>query len=72
MRGGRPLTLPQGVLPQNWGGNGAKSYCHLYGVQGFGQRQAPCHDEFRRARSDYVRQMALATTSTQVTYNIVN
>ncbi|GFV57645.1 hypothetical protein TNCV_3132331 [Trichonephila clavipes] len=20
MRGGRPLTLPQGVLPQNWGG----------------------------------------------------
>ncbi|GFV58596.1 hypothetical protein TNCV_646701 [Trichonephila clavipes] len=36
----------------------AKSYCHLYGVQG--QR---CHDEFRGPRSDYVRQVALETTT---------
>ncbi|GFY17882.1 uncharacterized protein TNCV_3383751 [Trichonephila clavipes] len=43
----------------------AKSYCHLYGAQDLGQRQAyllaPCHDEFRGPRSDYVRQVALAT-----------
>ncbi|GFV22679.1 hypothetical protein TNCV_2078691 [Trichonephila clavipes] len=25
---------------------------------------APCHDEFRGSRSDYVRQMALGTTTT--------
>ncbi|GFU96738.1 hypothetical protein TNCV_839631 [Trichonephila clavipes] len=25
---------------------------------------APCHDEFRGPRSDYVRQVALATTTT--------
>ncbi|GFU33373.1 hypothetical protein TNCV_4362101 [Trichonephila clavipes] len=24
-----PLTLSQGVLPQNWGGTELKSYCHL-------------------------------------------
>ncbi|GFW82882.1 hypothetical protein TNCV_3494521 [Trichonephila clavipes] len=43
----------------------AKSYCHLYGDQG--QRQAyiaPFHDEFRGPRSDYVRQVALETTTT--------
>ncbi|GFX15295.1 uncharacterized protein TNCV_3302251 [Trichonephila clavipes] len=34
----------------------ANSYCHLYGAQ------APCHDEFRGPCSDYVRQVALATT----------
>ncbi|GFW15317.1 uncharacterized protein TNCV_3740211 [Trichonephila clavipes] len=28
----------------------------------------PCHDEFRGPRSDYVRQVALATTTT-TTYN---
>ncbi|GFU15577.1 hypothetical protein TNCV_1170801 [Trichonephila clavipes] len=39
------------------------SYCHLYGAQG--QRQtyfyAPCYDEFRKPRSDYVRQVSLET-----------
>ncbi|GFY07617.1 hypothetical protein TNCV_4094871 [Trichonephila clavipes] len=29
-----------------------------------GVHQAPCHDEFRGHRSDYVRQVALATTTT--------
>ncbi|GFX90902.1 uncharacterized protein TNCV_3167331 [Trichonephila clavipes] len=58
----------------------ANSYCHLYGAQGLGQRQAyfSCNDEFRGPRSDYakqvdkirrtgvlVRQMALATTQQQ-------
>ncbi|GFT71218.1 hypothetical protein TNCV_3002131 [Trichonephila clavipes] len=28
---------------------------------------APCHDEFRRPRSDYVRQAALATAATTTT-----
>ncbi|GFU75863.1 hypothetical protein TNCV_1653211 [Trichonephila clavipes] len=28
-----------------------------------GVRLAPCHDEFRGPRSDYVRQVALATTT---------
>ncbi|GFU20234.1 hypothetical protein TNCV_1788231 [Trichonephila clavipes] len=38
----------------------ANSYCHLYGAQ----RQGPtCHDEFRGPRSNYARQMALATTA---------
>ncbi|GFU01841.1 hypothetical protein TNCV_1523431 [Trichonephila clavipes] len=27
----------------------------------------PCHDEFRGPRSDYVRQVALATTTTTIT-----
>ncbi|GFT72524.1 hypothetical protein TNCV_973901 [Trichonephila clavipes] len=26
----------QCVLPQNWGGKGALSYCHLYGAQSYG------------------------------------
>ncbi|GFS90231.1 hypothetical protein TNCV_508661 [Trichonephila clavipes] len=38
----------------------ANSYCHLYGAQGerptTGVLLAPCHDEFRGPRSDYVRQ----------------
>ncbi|GFW08002.1 uncharacterized protein TNCV_2977711 [Trichonephila clavipes] len=29
----------------------------------------PCHDEFRGPRSDYVRQVALATTTTTNSYN---
>ncbi|GFU58028.1 transposable element Tcb2 transposase [Trichonephila clavipes] len=44
----------------------ANSYCQLYGAQGLGQRQAylaSCHEEFRRPRSDYVRQVSLATTT---------
>ncbi|GFV68891.1 uncharacterized protein TNCV_1985551 [Trichonephila clavipes] len=27
---------PQSVLPLNWGGKKAKSYCHLYGAQSCG------------------------------------
>ncbi|GFX16266.1 hypothetical protein TNCV_4705201 [Trichonephila clavipes] len=42
----------------------ANSYCHLYGAQGLGVLLVPCHDEFRRPRSDYIRQVALATTTT--------
>ncbi|GFY17071.1 uncharacterized protein TNCV_1088471 [Trichonephila clavipes] len=38
----------------------ANSYCHLYDTQGQ-RRLSPCHDEFRGFRSDYVRQVALAT-----------
>ncbi|GFV52821.1 uncharacterized protein TNCV_2874921 [Trichonephila clavipes] len=29
----------------------------------------PCHDEFRGPRSDYVRQVALATTTTTTSYD---
>ncbi|GFX79681.1 uncharacterized protein TNCV_2746001 [Trichonephila clavipes] len=32
----------------------------------------PCHDEFRGPRSDYVRQVALATTTTTTTRQIGN
>ncbi|GFV58570.1 hypothetical protein TNCV_2897471 [Trichonephila clavipes] len=44
----------------------AKSYCHLYGAvrPTTGVHLAPCHDEFRGPRSDYVRQVALETTAT--------
>ncbi|GFX82602.1 hypothetical protein TNCV_1192771 [Trichonephila clavipes] len=44
----------------------AKSYCHLYGAQGqtTGVLLAPCHDEFRGPQSDYIRQVALETTTT--------
>ncbi|GFW93837.1 transposable element Tc3 transposase [Trichonephila clavipes] len=31
----------------------------------------PCHDEFRGPRSDYVRQVALATTTTRVNYTLL-
>ncbi|GFX00126.1 uncharacterized protein TNCV_296151 [Trichonephila clavipes] len=45
----------------------ANSHCLLYGAQGQGQTTgvllAPCHDEFHEPRSDYVRQVALPTTS---------
>ncbi|GFW09467.1 hypothetical protein TNCV_3995741 [Trichonephila clavipes] len=46
----------------------ANSYCHLYGVQGLanttGVLLVHCHDEFRGPRSDYVRLVTLATTTT--------
>ncbi|GFX93448.1 hypothetical protein TNCV_1093881 [Trichonephila clavipes] len=41
----------------------ANSYCQLYGGQGLGVLLAPCLDEFRRPRSDYVRHVALSTTT---------
>ncbi|GFV88053.1 hypothetical protein TNCV_3242031 [Trichonephila clavipes] len=47
-RGGVVIYRPFGEFRR------AKSYCHLYGIQG--QRLAPCHDEFRAPRCDYVRQ----------------
>ncbi|GFT11971.1 hypothetical protein TNCV_725761 [Trichonephila clavipes] len=31
---------PQGVLSQNWGETELKSFCHLYGDQSYGSRQA--------------------------------
>ncbi|GFW82121.1 hypothetical protein TNCV_1170301 [Trichonephila clavipes] len=31
---------PPGCSPSKLGCNRAKSYCHLYGAQGYGQRQA--------------------------------
>ncbi|GFY01207.1 hypothetical protein TNCV_5076741 [Trichonephila clavipes] len=34
-----PNPLP-GCFPAKLGWNRAKSYCHLYGAQGYGQRQA--------------------------------
>ncbi|GFU93938.1 hypothetical protein TNCV_1248091 [Trichonephila clavipes] len=37
----------------------ANSYCHLYGA-----KRTPCHDEIRGSRSDCVRQVVLATTTT--------
>ncbi|GFU60280.1 uncharacterized protein TNCV_3404261 [Trichonephila clavipes] len=40
----------------------AKSYCHLLRPTTV-VLLAPCHDEFRGPRSDYVRQVALATTT---------
>ncbi|GFV69484.1 uncharacterized protein TNCV_2778991 [Trichonephila clavipes] len=44
----------------------ANSYCHPYGAQGqdstVGVLPAPCQDEFRGPRSDYVRQMAIDRT----------
>ncbi|GFT09730.1 hypothetical protein TNCV_1651051 [Trichonephila clavipes] len=39
----------------------SKSYCHLYGAQDRGLPLAPCRDEFRGPRSDYVRQVVLET-----------
>ncbi|GFV91045.1 hypothetical protein TNCV_1249271 [Trichonephila clavipes] len=33
---------------------------------------APCHDEFRGPRSDYVRQVALKTTTTDDTFSNKN
>ncbi|GFU28503.1 uncharacterized protein TNCV_1410401 [Trichonephila clavipes] len=32
---------------------------------------APCHDEFRGSRSDYVRQVALETTTTTVSQHLI-
>ncbi|GFY36086.1 hypothetical protein TNCV_4844581 [Trichonephila clavipes] len=34
------LDPPTGGSSSKSGGNRAKSYCHLYGAQGYGQRQA--------------------------------
>ncbi|GFW15475.1 hypothetical protein TNCV_4656151 [Trichonephila clavipes] len=54
-RGGRPLTLP----PQNWGGTKSEIvlsplwYSRLWPTTGV--HLAPCQDEFRGPRSDYVR-----------------
>ncbi|GFW88028.1 uncharacterized protein TNCV_217001 [Trichonephila clavipes] len=46
------------------------SYCHLYGAQGQKPMTvvllAPCHDEFRGSRSDYVKQVALETTTYRI------
>ncbi|GFW39115.1 hypothetical protein TNCV_1831061 [Trichonephila clavipes] len=59
--GGVTIYRPFGEFRRaNW-------YCHLYGAQG--QRQAylaPCHDEFRGPRSDYVRQVTLAATTATI------
>ncbi|GFV65871.1 hypothetical protein TNCV_1828411 [Trichonephila clavipes] len=59
MRGGKPLTLPQGALYQNWGGselNRTVACMVLKATATTGVHLAPCHDEFRGPRSDYVRQ----------------
>ncbi|GFW87550.1 hypothetical protein TNCV_4485151 [Trichonephila clavipes] len=59
MRGGRPLTLPQDVRPQNWGGtelNRTVNCMVLKAKAMAGVHLAPCHVEFRGLRSDYVRQ----------------
>ncbi|GFY26554.1 hypothetical protein TNCV_2878841 [Trichonephila clavipes] len=64
--------MPIIAIPcQNWGGvviyrpfggfRRANSYCHLYGAQGV--LLPPFQDQFRGPRSDYVRQVVLATTS---------
>ncbi|GFV55692.1 hypothetical protein TNCV_754921 [Trichonephila clavipes] len=50
MRGGSPLTLSKGVLPQNWGG--AKLWCSRLQPTTI-IPLAHCNDEFR---FDYVRQ----------------
>ncbi|GFT57227.1 hypothetical protein TNCV_1692331 [Trichonephila clavipes] len=56
---------PPGCSPSKLGWNRAKSYCHLLWCLRLppttGVHLAPCHDEFRRPRSDYIRQVALAT-----------
>ncbi|GFU75714.1 uncharacterized protein TNCV_1651741 [Trichonephila clavipes] len=44
----------------------AKSYCHLYNAQRQGVLLAPCHDEFRGPRSDFVRQEVKAHSCTLV------
>ncbi|GFW72959.1 hypothetical protein TNCV_830821 [Trichonephila clavipes] len=63
---GAPNSLP-GCSPSKLGWNPAKSYCRLYGAQGCSQRQeyilVPYHDEFRRLRSDYVRQFSYTRAS---------
>ncbi|GFW90839.1 hypothetical protein TNCV_2418331 [Trichonephila clavipes] len=41
----------------------ANSYCHLYGAQDQRSIIAPCYNEFRGPRSDYVRLVALAATT---------
>ncbi|GFU92923.1 transposable element Tc1 transposase [Trichonephila clavipes] len=55
----RPLTLPQGALPQNWGGaelNRTVTYMVLMAMVNDRRTSSPCHDEYRWPRSDYVRQ----------------
>ncbi|GFU57757.1 hypothetical protein TNCV_3639041 [Trichonephila clavipes] len=54
-----PSIVPSGSFTE------LKSHCHLYGAQGR-RTYCPCHDEFRGPRSDYVRQVALATTTTYI------
>ncbi|GFV65322.1 transposable element Tc3 transposase [Trichonephila clavipes] len=55
-RGGVAIYRPFGKFRRT------KSYCHMYGAQGqtTGVPLAPCHDEFRGPRSDYVRQLCNA------------
>ncbi|GFW66020.1 hypothetical protein TNCV_588461 [Trichonephila clavipes] len=47
------------------------SYCLLYGAQGLRRTSSPLpQDEFHGPRSDYVRQVALATHNTQCEENV--
>ncbi|GFX46172.1 hypothetical protein TNCV_2298211 [Trichonephila clavipes] len=67
MRDGRPLTIPWGALPQNWGGTelNRTATCMVLKATANDRRTSnPCHDESLGPRSDYVRQVALATTTT--------
>ncbi|GFS64519.1 hypothetical protein TNCV_4137481 [Trichonephila clavipes] len=60
MRGGRPLTHPQGILPQNWDGIvlNRTVTCLVPSLSPTtGVHLAPCYDEFLGPRSDYVRQI---------------
>ncbi|GFW09285.1 uncharacterized protein TNCV_4276141 [Trichonephila clavipes] len=60
------LTLPQGILPQNWSGtelNRTVTCRVLKATANDSRTSIPCHDEFRGPRSDYVRQVSLATTT---------
>ncbi|GFU42891.1 hypothetical protein TNCV_3140531 [Trichonephila clavipes] len=66
--GGRPLNLPQGVLPQNWGGpelNRIVTCLVLKATANDRRTSSPCHDEFCGPHSDFIRQVALEKTKQQ-------
>ncbi|GFV65070.1 uncharacterized protein TNCV_4671011 [Trichonephila clavipes] len=60
---------PQSVFPLNWGGTGSNRIviCRVLKAKTNERRKilALSHDEFRGPQSDYVRQVALATTQQQ-------
>ncbi|GFX11776.1 hypothetical protein TNCV_4341211 [Trichonephila clavipes] len=53
-----PSIVPSGSFTE------LKSHCHLYGAQGQRQAYLLPMPRLRGPRSDYVRQVALATTTT--------
>ncbi|GFX19174.1 uncharacterized protein TNCV_3013181 [Trichonephila clavipes] len=57
---------PPGFRPQNWGGTELNRTVTCMVLKAMtNDRRASCHDKFHGPRSDYVRQVALAATTTK-------